>query len=256
MPLVTPNNMSALPIKSTLLLAILMAAFANHPALASTASTQCSRTADYAIFFSGLHTGKMARTETWHGSSATITSNSKASILGIHTQYRQQAELTWSNTQSAWLTQQFHQQVSGFRTRDMRVTLNKSGFESRVDLDGKVTAYTSTQIPLRDVDTLAIQIRELLLQEQREFTLIRQASDGIESYQYQVQAPITATMAPWGTLQLIPIEQEGDEDITYYFAPSIDYQLVKARYHGIILQGAIELTHYTTTCAPVKPFTG
>ena len=47
------------------------------------------------------------------------------------------------------------------------------------------------------------------------------------------------------------VEQTGAEDVTYYFAPSMDYQLIKARYHGIILHGQIELDSYTSSCAPI-----
>lgn len=236
-----------------LLLACLMA---SDPVSASNRGEQCSRAASYSVYLGGLHTGTMTRVEAWQGQSAVITSNSHAAILGIATQYQQRAELTWSNTEKAWLTTQFQQQVSGFRSRNMRASFSNNGLDSLVELDGKTTSYHSTQIPLRDVDTLAIQIRELVLQGQQEFSLIRQASDGIEPYQYQVKAPITTQLAPWGELQLIPVEQTGAEDITYYFAPSLDHQLAQARYHGFILQGLIQLESYHSTCKPVSTFLG
>lgn len=47
---------------------------------------------------------------------------------------------------------------------------------------------------------------------------------------------------------LVPVEQTGAEEVTYYFAPELDYQLIKARYHGILLQGLIELNHYSSSC--------
>ncbi|WP_227006561.1 hypothetical protein [Shewanella donghaensis] len=213
---------------------------------------ECHRKANYSIYLSGLHTGTMDRTEIWQGQSAVITSISKASILGIGTQYHQRAELSWSEQTNQWLTINFHQKVSGFRSRDMQVTFNSNGLESRVNLDGDIDSYASTNIPLRDVDTLAIQMREHLLQGRQQFALIRQASDAMESYQYYVKPPQTQTIEPWGELSLIPVEQTGAEDITYYFAPSLDYQLVKARYHGIILQGVVELDSYSSTCGPIS----
>ncbi|MGS0674811.1 hypothetical protein [Shewanella sp. 125m-1] len=209
---------------------------------------QCSRNAKYDIYVSGIHTGTMDRTENWQGQTAQVITKSEASILGIGTQYHQTATLAWSNLTRQWLTSQFHQKVTGFRARDMRASFSANGLSSQVDIGGDIERYDSTDIPLRDVDTLAIQMREFLLQGRQQFRLIRQASDAIEPYQYYVQEPLTTNIAPWGELSVIPVKQTGSEEVTYYFAPSMDYQLVKARYHGIILRGLIELNHYSSTC--------
>lgn len=217
-------------------------------AAAQQTPAQCSRYAEYDIYLSGIHTGSMSRTETWQGKTAVVNSTSKASILGIGTRYQQRAELVWSNERQQWLTQKFHQKVSGFRARDMHASFSANGLESEVDVDGELDSYRSNDIPLRDVDTLAIQIREFLMQGRQQFRLIRQASDAIEPYQYYVQPKQTKNIAPWGELSLIPVEQTGTEEVTYYFAPELDYQLVQARYHGIILRGLIELNQYTSSC--------
>ena len=209
---------------------------------------QCVRQSDYDIYLSGIHTGTMSRTETWQGKTAVVTSHSKASILGIGTEYRQRAELSWSTASDEWLTNKFHQQVSGFRARDLQATFSGNGRESRVNVNGDIEHYRSDNIALRDVDTLAIQMRHLLLQGRQQFALIRQASDAIEPYQYYVQAKQTKTIVPWGELTLVPVEQTGAEEVTYYFAPELDYQLVQARYHGILLQGLIALNHHHSTC--------
>ncbi|MGP1720925.1 hypothetical protein [Shewanella frigidimarina] len=216
--------------------------------LANDIPQSCQRSFNYSIYLSGLHTGEMSRTENWQGKSAVITSKSEASILGIGTQYQQRTELSWSNNSNEWLTDSFHQQVTGFRSRDMQATFYNNGLESRVDIDGDIENYTSSQIPLRDVDTLAIQIRENLLDGRRQFALIRQASDAIEPYQFYVKDKLITTIGSWGEIQLIPVEQTGAEEVTYYFAPSMNYQLVKAHYHGMILQGVIELDRYVSSC--------
>ncbi|WP_285163402.1 hypothetical protein [Shewanella goraebulensis] len=212
---------------------------------------QCSRTSHYDIYLSGLHTGTMKRTESWQGDEAVVTSESEASILGIGTQYNQRAELFWSDETDEWVTEKFHQLVTGFRARDMKVEFSQDGLSSEVDIDGDKDQYESSHIPLRDVDTLAIQMRQFLLQGRSQFALIRQASDAIEPYQLYVKPAIKTQIAPWGEIKVIPVEQSGAETVTYYFAPDMDFQLVKARYHGFILQGVIEMNAYTTTCEPI-----
>ena len=209
---------------------------------------QCNRSASYDIYLSGIHTGTMERTENWQGKTAVVTSSSKASILGIGTRYEQRAELSWSTKTDEWLTDEFHQKVTGFRARDMQVSFRNNGRDTEVDIDGDIDHYHSKTIALRDVDTLAIQMRHFLLQGRTQFALVRQASDAIEPYQLYVQQLQTTKIKPWGELAVIPVKQTGEEEVTYYFAPELDYQLVKARYHGIILQGLIELNAYSSTC--------
>jgi hypothetical protein len=244
------NALSFLMLAPLLLTHVALASDQQGRELGLTSKT-CSRSAHYAIYLRGIHTGTINRTETWQGKTAVVTSESEASILGIGTQYHQRAELSWSSSSNEWLTDKFHQKVTGFRSRDMQVTFENNGRQSRVDIDGDIATYASETIPLRDVDTLAIQIREYLLQGRQQFSLIRQASDAIEPYQFYVQEPQTAVIAPWGELSLIPVEQTGAEAVTYYFAPQMDHQLIKARYHGIILQGLIELERYSSSCQPI-----
>ena len=210
---------------------------------------QCERTAYYHIYLSGIRTGYMHRTESWEGTNATITSQSTASILGIGTQYDQQATLTWSEESASWLTTSFHQVVSGFKSRDMKVSFSDDGSETRVDLDGEITEYQNNGEPLRDVDTLSVQIRQYVLDGDISFSLTRQATDGPEPYDYEVQELTTIKVDKWGEIEVIPVKQTGAERVTFWYAPSLGYQLVKARYHGFLLQGGAELQRYESSCA-------
>ncbi|WP_248638611.1 hypothetical protein [Vibrio crassostreae] len=210
---------------------------------------QCERTAYYHIYLSGIRTGYMDRTESWEGTNATITSRSKASILGIGTQYDQQATLIWSEESDSWLTTSFHQVVSGFKSRDMKVSFSDDGSETRVDLDGEITEYQNNGEPLRDVDTLSVQIRQYVLDGDRSFALTRQATDGPEPYDYEVQDLTTIKVDKWGEIEVIPVKQTGAERVTFWYAPSLGYQLVKARYHGFLLRGGAELQQYESSCA-------
>ncbi|MCW4447345.1 hypothetical protein OHV10_24320 [Vibrio splendidus] len=190
----------------------------------------------------------MHRTELWEGTNASVTSQSKASILGIGTQYDQQSTLTWSEDSDSWLTTSFHQVVSGFKSRDMKVSFSVDGSETRVDLDGEITDYQNNGEPLRDVDTLSVQIRQYVLDGNKSFSLTRQATDGPEPYNYEVQDLTTIKVDKWDEIDVIPVKQTGSDRVTFWFAPSLDYQLVKARYHGFLLRGGAELQKYESSC--------
>jgi hypothetical protein len=238
--------------RSLIILGLLSSLLQSVSLMASDTQPHCQRSFNYSIYLSGLHTGEMVRTENWLDRSAVITSKSEASILGIGTQYKQRSELSWSDISREWLTDNFHQQITGFRSRNMQVILANNGLESRVDLDGAITTYQSKTLPLRDVDTITIQIRENILNNRQKFTLLRQASDAVEPYQFSVKETVITTIASWGEIQLIPVEQTGSEVVTYFFAPSMNYQLVKAHFHGLILQGMIELNSYNSSCDTIK----
>lgn len=209
---------------------------------------QCEKSAYYHIYLSGIRTGYMNRTESWQGSNATVISQSKASVLGIGTQYNQEATLSWSEQSDSWLTTSFHQVVSGFKSRDMKVSFSEDGSETAVNLDGEITQYQNNGEPLRDVDTLSVQIRQHVLAGDAQFSLTRQATDGPEPYDYEVLELTTINLDKWGEMDVIPVKQTGEDRITFWYAPSLDYQLVKARYHGFILQGGAELQQYQSSC--------
>lgn len=209
---------------------------------------RCMRTFTYSIYLTGIHTGELKKIEQWQKDKVVVTSKSQASILGITTTYNQRAELSWLESRHEWISTEFHQQVSGFRSRDMQVTLKNQGHQSEVDIDGKKASYFDADIPLRDVDTLSIQIRQNLIEGRKSFVLNRQATDGIERYQYDVYAKKNITIYPWGEITVIPVEQKGEDHITFFFSPDLGYQVVKAKYHGFLLKGLLELDAYSSTC--------
>ena len=209
-------------------------------------SALCRNSFDYAIYFSGIRTGSMQRYETFDGHQGSVESYSRASILGIGTKYHQKAQFVYRN--NTFLTQTFHQKVSGFRSRDMLVSFSESGLQSEVNLNGELTSYDNPAEPLRDMDTLSLQLREWVKQGLSSFTLTRQASDGPEPYQYQVTAAQRMTVEPWGELEVIQVEQTRAETVTYWFSPKLDYQLVKATYHGFLFNGGLELKSMTLGC--------
>ncbi|WP_052772059.1 hypothetical protein [Vibrio mexicanus] len=119
---------------------------------------------------------------------------------------------------------------------------------SQVNLDGDIKFYQHDELPLRDIDTIGAQIRQYTFQGLKEFELARQATDKVEEYQYRQLDKKTIETKKWGTLNVLPIRQSGADEITYYLAPELDYQMVQATYHGVLLNGTAQLTDYTSSC--------
>ncbi|MCK6263187.1 hypothetical protein KP803_07850 [Vibrio sp. ZSDE26] len=212
----------------------------------ATAVSLCIKVLEYNLYLSGISTGYMRKNEQWLAEVVTAKSRSRASILGIGSSYTQSSEMVLE--EGVWLTQSFHQKVTGFRKRDMLVSFPNSVNHSLVMLNGEEHRYESDDEPLRDIDTITMQIRQNLIDQKKSFSLVRQASDGIEAYQYEVLASQVREYERWGDMDVIPVKQSGADKITYYYSPRLDYQIVEARYHGFLLNGRAELVDFTSSC--------
>ncbi|WP_052772058.1 hypothetical protein [Vibrio mexicanus] len=113
--------------KSPLVLSSLLSLIALVPVAQAQVTPQqelsCEKSYHYRLSLSGIPTGFMTRSELWQGNTVEISSRSRASILGIGTTYEQKSEMVFQSESNQWLTQHFHQQVSGFKNRDMQVQL-------------------------------------------------------------------------------------------------------------------------------------
>ena len=237
--------MSGKPYKETLLLLLI---FFYYSASVKAEVKSCMNSYDYSIYLSGIHTGSMQKIVTWYGSQGSIKSNSSVSLFGIGTRYQQQAKFIRSASTNGYLTTSFEQQVSGFRQRKMEVTFSLDGSESVVNLDGETTRYSNNGKPLRDVDTLMLQIQYLLKRGETYFELTRQATDGSELYHYQVINKQREMYPDFGELDVIQLEQTGAEQITFWLAPSLNYSILKATYHGFLFNGSLELEAMDQQC--------
>ncbi|WP_084884075.1 hypothetical protein [Vibrio sp. qd031] len=207
----------------------------------------CENTLKYHVYFAGIKTGWLIRKEVWSESGGAISSSSYAGILGIGTRFEQHAKFVW-NDQKGFVTTEFTQDVSGFKNREMTVDIAEGGHQSVMLVNQQHMQFTNPDRPILDVDTISAQLRYMLLQGVEQFQLTRQASDTLEHYRYSVEPQQTKRYSQWGELQVIPIKQKGADEVTMWFAPSMDYQLVDAKYHSMLLPGSMKLVDRVKTC--------
>lgn len=207
----------------------------------------CNKSFHYKLYFSGIKTGSLKREEHWNDQGAALKSDSYAGILGIGTRFIQTSNMVW-NQEKGFVTTDFHQQVSGFKNRDMQVKITEGGSRSSMQLNDEFSQYQFDDYQILDADTISAQIRLMVINGVEQFSLARQATKGLEHYHYQLHAEKTETLTPWGEVKVIPVTQTGDESMTYWYAPKLDYQLVYAKYHSFILPGSLKLAEYEISC--------
>jgi hypothetical protein len=231
----------------------LLLGFVSHSAVAQNTVTfphpvfSCHNTLKYNIYFAGIKTGWLTREETWNDAGGKISSTSYAGILGIGTKFDQHAEFVWSD-EKGFVTTWFTQDVTGFKNREMKVQISDNGHDSHMVVNDEEMRFSNPDRAILDIDTISAQLRYKLLKQEPRFHLTRQASDMLEHYSYTVEPKLSKSYPQWGDTDVVPIKQDGADEVTMWFAPDMDYQLIEAKYHSMLLPGRMKLIEWNKEC--------
>ncbi len=219
---------------------------------------QCHKTFEYDIYLLKNNVGKLHRIIKWHKNDypakASVTSHGKVSFLWLNSSYEQVSTMLYSPTLQKFLTPSFSQKIIGFRAREMTALISDNGLSSKVTLNDEDYHYRyekenqSEPLALYDLDTLGAQIRLNLLQGKAHFTLLRQASNKIERYQFEVSGHEIINHKIWGQFNTIKVIEVGKHKNTVlWFSSKHDHQLVKAQL-DLTFSPTVWLTHYKKDC--------
>ncbi len=217
---------------------------------------QCDKKFEYDVYFLGGKVGYLHRKIKWDNSAAatkaTVTSYGEVSFLWLDSTYQQQSTMQYLPQNNHFLTPSFSQKLTGIKSREMKADISSNGLSSTVTLDADVSHYQqkdeNNNNPLYDLDTLGAQIRLNLLQGKTRFTLSRQASSKVESYQFEVAGSEVIHHEKWGELTTSKVVEVGEhENIVLWFSSKHDHQLVKAEL-DMIFSPVVWLSHFSKQC--------
>lgn len=209
----------------------------------------CEKDIIYDLYINGFHTGELQRQITQKGVELSFLTRSNMSILGIGTTFYQTSNSRYDTQSKHYLTSGFHQVMTGFRNRKMRVKMSGNGLDSNVLLNGEITKYHSNKYPLQDMDAITMQLQANVRQGQTHFYTLRQATDEMELFEYQVVGKEVLSTRYFGEIEVIKVVETQDSNLTLWFAPSLDYLMIKAtNIEGWILKGTSELKNYSEVC--------
>ncbi len=206
---------------------------------------QCQVNNHYRSYLGGIEVGDFQRQVNYNGKQLLLSSSSKITILGLATDFKQTTQAL-HNPQQGIITESFNQEITGFKARKLKVKINNQDFSSLLSNDNESINYQHSA-PIRDADTIVLEVARLVKQGMSEFELTRQASDGIETYHYQVQGREVLNINDQ-RFEAIKVKQQGKEQVSFWFEPSHHYRMLKARYHHWLLDGTIELQTFTSNC--------
>lgn len=191
---------------------------------------QCTKSLTYDLFLSNHRIGHYQRTLRWQGNQVQVH------IKVTKSQLRQQSRVYWSEQENAFLTHSFDRRISGLMAGQTSATFSKDGRSTSLQHDGENLTFTSPDIPIRDGDAVGSQIRLNLLKGKTAFDFKLQDTDDVDRYYFEVKKQEVIN-TNFGRIKAIRVEQirKADRELVMWFAPAVDYQLVKAIYKRRLL---------------------
>ncbi len=213
----------------------------------------CNKTLNYKVFFEGHDIGHYQRNLIWNGTQATINTYSTINMLITKAKLSQHSKIHWSPQRQSFVTDSFERNIKGLMTGKVSATFTDNGAKSTVIKDGKSHQFSESLLPILDGDAIGAQMRLDIMQGKKNFDFILQNSDDTSHYFFKVIGEETLE-TNFGKLKTIRVDQikKSDRQLSLWFAPSVDYQLVRATYKRKLLDLKAVLISKQINCpAPV-----
>ncbi len=199
----------------------------------------CKKFFAYDIYLSFFKMGYLERTIKWKDQKGSVVTKSRVDVFGIGSTYQQLTHFSWSEEQKSFLPHDYKQTMTGFKSRTILAKFFDNATKSTVILNNEKTRFDNRGKHLFDLDTLGSQIRFNVMNNIQQFTLSRQASDEIQTYQFKIISKELLKTKKWGELETIRVSQISDsEEIVLWFSPSLDFQMVKVENSGFMNSAA------------------
>ena len=216
---------------------------------------QCTKTLTYQLFFNNLKIGQMTRVLRWQDNQAQINSYSNIEVLATKTRFNQQSQVFWSEEQQSFLSKGFRREVKGLLGGKTEVSFTGDGSASKVTVDGKVSSFSSDNLPLLDADAIGSQMRLGLIEGKTHFEYNLQDTDDVNRYYFQVKGKERIN-TNFGNVDTIRVEQvrKSDRKLVMWFSPEVDYQLVRVTYKRKVLDLKAVLLSNKKVCPATSQF--
>ncbi|MGF1756703.1 DUF3108 domain-containing protein [Photobacterium sagamiensis] len=217
---------------------------------------QCNKTLTYNVYFHNHKIGMFERNLNWNDGNVDIYTYSKVDVLVTKSTLKQQSKVAWSSEKNTFLTQSFDRMISGIMAGNISAKFSDNGRRSSVLNDGKTLTFFDNNMPLLDGDAIGSQMRFHLINGDQAFDFMLQEADEVNHYYFAVKGQETIN-TNFGRVNTIRVEQikKSDRKVVLWFAPSVDYQLVRATYKRKILDLKATLVRKKIQCPPAKPLT-
>ncbi|MCW8331217.1 DUF3108 domain-containing protein [Photobacterium sp. SDRW27] len=212
---------------------------------------QCNKVFTYDLYWSDLKIGHFTRTLKWQNNRVDIHSYSKVDLMVTKTKLKQDSKVYWSEQQNSFLTHSFKRKITGLMAGSTLATFSYDGRQSVLRSNGSTDRFSSHDLPLLDGDAVGSQLRLNLIEGKKKFEFKLQDTDEVNHYHFEVKRDETI-QTHFGRVKAIRVEQtrKNDRKLVMWFAPDVDYQLVKATYKRKLINLKAILIRKKIQCPP------
>ena len=210
----------------------------------------CTNTLNYRFFYKDNHVGNIQRKQIWEGKRVKMSTTGDVSFLMFDFTGKHQSQIYWNANQQQFLTREFIQDVQGLSRTQMTATFSDNGLLSKVVLNGEALEFSDLHSPILDFEAISMQMRQNLMDKKTSFDFVMQRSDEVSHYYFDVigEESVEVMGKRYQTIKVQQVKKK-DRKLYFWFAPDLDYQLVKSTYKRKIIDIEANLSKLDLGCS-------
>mgnify|MGYP000980142280 CR=1 FL=1 len=132
----------------------------------------------------------------------------------------------------------------------MTATFSDNGLLSKVVLNGEALEFSDLHSPILDFEAISMQMRQNLMDKKTSFDFVMQRSDEVSHYYFDVigEESVEVMGKRYQTIKVQQVKKK-DRKLYFWFAPDLDYQLVKSTYKRKIIDIEANLSKLDLGCS-------
>ncbi|WP_028864871.1 DUF3108 domain-containing protein [Psychromonas aquimarina] len=201
----------------------------------------------YDVSYKSINVGQITRELSQHGQNMRVNTSADLAFLFFSFGGNQLSDVYRDKDSQLLLSRHFVRNNVGFTRVSMSADFSQNGHRSRLLVDGENKEFVNETDKIVDFNALGLQLSEGLQAGQRHFEFYMQTSDSVAHYFFEVKGTESID-SKFGPLQTFRLEQtqKDDRKLIAWFAPDINYQMVKFHYQRNMLDIRGELTEHST----------
>lgn len=200
----------------------------------------------YDLSYKHFGLGQIVRDIQWDGDTGIVNSITDLSFFAIDFGGNQLSHVYRDKKSGKILTKNFTRVSKGFSTVSMTAEFSQNGQHVTTNNNGEAATYFNEKNPIIDFNAITLEISDFLKQGKTKFDFYMQTSDDVAHYFFEVRKK-EIIKTKFGDIEAFKVIQTRKKDRTFeaWFAPSINYQMIKFHYQRKILDINGELVEYS-----------
>jgi hypothetical protein len=199
----------------------------------------------YDVFYKKISVGQMVREFDYRSGQVAAKTSANLSFLFYRIGGYQLSDVYWDDTSQLFLSKAFVRKEVGSRGKKTQGEFFSAGHKTKITRKRKTYQFANEENSIVDFHAIGMQMSEGLRSGQTHFDFYMQTTEKVKHYFFEVKGKETIK-TELGTFETYRLEQtrKNNRKLIIWFAPEINYQMVKFYYKFNLLDLRGILTKY------------